>query len=717
MAFGQENDGIEHASIMKSGSTETIDLGSLLTEEITTTGSFDIRGHIWATTFGKVIQALPIPAFLVDPNRVIIAANQACSRISSDFAVILGNNFRVLFPNPTISVEFISILDEINLNRKTQVKETLLQIRDKPMWARLTFRSIRILKNRYTLVLAEDLTREKLQQKRNENLLQDLEKRVEERTRELTQLNFMLSKEIEDRLKTESALVEAKNELERKILELAKSENNFRSVFEGATDLIMLIAKNGKILKVNPAVIKSLGYSNVQLLGMDVRDFLLFSDNQYTEFEFGKTKIDLKKMIEVQLICESGSILIAELSISAIRNKMAEIVYYVFIMRDVSERKKLEERLRQTAKMEAVGQLASGIAHDFNNLLTSIMGYAELATMKTSDNHQRNSMKQIIQAANKAADLTKQLLAFGRKQMLSLQLIDLNSLVKNIRDILDRLIRENIMIETCFDESEVTIYGDPNEIEQILVNLVVNARDSIEETGVIRITTSNLILQEQYEDVPPGEYVVLSLADSGQGIPAHLFNRIFEPFFTTKAKGTGTGLGLATVYGIIKQHQGYISVQSQVNQGTTFRVFFPKQHGNVPELRAETVSTEIVNGFETILLVEDEELVRYLAKEGLEMLGYKVLEAAEPHEALKVCSEYKDEIHLLLTDIVLPNMNGLNLYSEVAEMRPAIKVLFMSGYPDDAFIGHPTAMDHGKFLRKPFALDTLSREVREVIGG
>jgi two-component system, cell cycle sensor histidine kinase and response regulator CckA len=391
------------------------------------------------------------------------------------------------------------------------------------------------------------------------------------------------------------------------------------------------------------------------------------------------------------------------------------------VLRDITESKLLEEQLHQAVKMEAIGRLAGGVAHDFNNLLTAVMGYSNLLAQqfqKESPEHEK--LSQITRAGQRAAELTQQLLAFGRKQVLEIRPLDLNLIISDFEKMLRRLIGENIEVVTSLNPSLGTVCADPGQIEQILMNLAVNARDAMSDGGTLTIETANVSLGYQYArthaDVTPGDYVMFTVSDTGRGMTGGVLSRIFDPFFTTKEKGVGTGLGLSTVYGIVKQHRGHVSAFSEPGQGTTFKVYLPRVQG-IPEHESrEPVRIPRPTGAETILLVEDEDLVRELSREVLESLGYVPLAARDAQQAIAISHQHKGPIHLLLTDVVLPKMDGRSLFGVLSKERPEMKSLFVSGYTED-FIVHHGVLDRGvNFLQKPFTVDSLAKKVREVLG-
>ena len=390
------------------------------------------------------------------------------------------------------------------------------------------------------------------------------------------------------------------------------------------------------------------------------------------------------------------------------------------LVQDVTERVALEEKLQQSQKMEAIGRLAGGVAHDFNNLLTVIIGYSQiLADGVPAPSRLKEATTQIRSAADRAAGITRQLLAFSRKSILSPRVIDLNDVMMNLDTMLRRLIGEDIEILTVPGRDLGTVKADPGQIEQVIMNLVVNARDAMPSGGKLTLETENAELDEAYarEHPPlqPGRYVMLAVSDTGVGMTADTQAHIFEPFFTTKEVGKGTGLGLSTVYGIVKQSGGYIWVYSEPDQGSTFKIYFPRMDQPVEAVGAEKRPAGIQRGTETILLAEDEEQLRQLIATVLEQCGYKVLSAAGTAEGLALCRSNHNEIRLLVTDVILPGMNGRQLAEQVQKISPRTRVLYISGYTSNAIV-HYGVLDAGLwFLPKPFSLSALVAKVREVL--
>jgi two-component system, cell cycle sensor histidine kinase and response regulator CckA len=479
----------------------------------------------------------------------------------------------------------------------------------------------------------------------------------------------------------------------------------------------------GRFFDVNPALITMLGYDSAEeVLALDPKSDVFVDPSEQmrvmAEFQRG-ARLD---NVEVRWKRKDGSAITVRLSGRVVNNpeETAEVVE--IIAEDITERRVLENQFRQAQKMEAVGRLAGGVAHDFNNLLMVISGYAEVLLEHTRRNDPLYpKIEAIHQATDRATTLTRQLLAFSRKQLLELKVVDLNLIVEDIKRLLRPLIGENIELQTQLAPDLGRTRADAGQIEQVLMNLVVNSKDAMPNGGKIIIQSANARLnhedvRREYSYIHPGLYVVLSVTDTGEGMDKETQLRIFEPFFTTKEKGKGTGLGLSTVYGIIKQSGGYVLVQSEPGQGTTFRIYLPRVEDALEPVGTAGTSSSQNGGSETVLLVEDEESVRQLVRETLESKGYKVLEADNGEAALRIVSNYSDKIDMLITDVVMPGMSGRELSARLCASRPQTKVLYLSGYTEDA-IGHEGVVDPDTaFLQKPFTLQMLSRKVREVLG-
>jgi PAS domain S-box-containing protein len=434
----------------------------------------------------------------------------------------------------------------------------------------------------------------------------------------------------------------------------------------------------------------------------------------------GSVESGVPYFIQHRVIRPDGSERIVEERSTVLRDSLGRPIRMVGTVLDVTERQRLEEELRQAQKMEAVGRLASGVAHDFNNLLTAILGSAELLLGRLGPDHpERVEAEEIRKAAMWAADLTRQLLAFSRQQVLDPQVFDLSAVVTDMDKMLRRLVRADIVFRTHLAPDLSAVRADPGQIEQVIMNLAVNACDAMPGGGTLTIETANVELgaEPEQEQAPaaPGHYVMLTVSDTGMGMTATTQSHIFEPFFTTKERGKGTGLGLSTVYGIVKQSEGYVWLESEPGRGTTFKVYLPRVDAPIEATAPGPARTASVGGDETILVVEDQEPVRRLTRKVLETRGYAVLAAADGPEALRVAEHHPGTIHILVTDVVMPGMSGREVGRQLAAERPEMRVLYLSGYADDSIVHHGVLEPGLAFLQKPFTPETLARRVREVL--
>jgi two-component system, cell cycle sensor histidine kinase and response regulator CckA len=504
---------------------------------------------------------------------------------------------------------------------------------------------------------------------------------------------------------------------------LRKAEERYRSIFENALEGIFQSTPDGRFTSVNPALVQLLGFeSSEELIAHQLmmgRQFfvdpscqkelegLLTRHGAVVGFKCEVYRKDLSKIWTVQ-------------NVRAVRDERGTMLHYDGSIEDITDRKTLEEQLLQSQKMEAIGQLAGGIAHDFNNLLTAINGYSELALQELrAEDPLWRDINEIRKAGERAASLTRQLLAFSRKQVLQPEVLDLNSVVSEMERMLRRLIGEDVELRTVLRPLLGNIKADPGQIEQVIMNLAVNARDAMPAGGTLTIETQGVDLDEEYSMqhvvVKSGHYIMLGVSDTGSGMDEKTQKRIFEPFFTTKGTGKGTGLGLSTVYGIVKQSGGNIWVYSELGRGTTFKIYLPRIDESAPEYKRRIEEGEYFRGTETILLAEDEEMLRKLAREVLERQGYQVLEASNGGSALMTCETYQGPIHLLISDIIMPEMGGSELASRIGQLRPELKVLYISGYTDDTIAHHGILNLEIAFLQKPFTPHELARKVREVL--
>ncbi|HET9742880.1 MAG TPA: PAS domain S-box protein [Terriglobales bacterium] len=503
---------------------------------------------------------------------------------------------------------------------------------------------------------------------------------------------------------------------------LRVSEVRYRSLVESAVYGMYRSSVDGRFLDVNPALVKMLGYDSAEeLLAVSMgRDIYVDAEERAKVIASHRQSGKLETL-ELRWKKKDGHPITVRLSGTPFRNDKGETLGFEMIAEDVSERRALEDQLRQSQKMEAVGRLAGGIAHDFNNLLTVIKGYSELVLDELrSTDPLRGEVDEIKKAADRAAALTRQLLAFSRQQVLAPKVLDLNSVVVNMDKLLHRLLGEDIALCTVLGEGLGRVKVDPGQVEQVVMNLAVNARDAMPQGGKLTVETANVDLDESYArehvSVKAGSYVMIAVTDTGTGMSEKVKARIFEPFFTTKEVGKGTGLGLSTVYGIVKQSGGYVWVYSELGIGSTFKVYLPRVDAAL-EASARQTRAPARHGTETILLVEDEDGVRALMRQVLHRHGYNVLEARNGGEALLLCEKTEGKIDLLLTDVVLEQMSGRELAERLAKIRPDMKVLYASGYADDAIVHHGVLTQGVAFLQKPFTTESLARKVRYVLDG
>lgn len=512
--------------------------------------------------------------------------------------------------------------------------------------------------------------------------------------------------EITDRKRAENALKQAKAFAEKLV--------------ESANAMIVVLDASGEIQVFNKAAEQITGYMRHELFGRNWFEVFVPMD-KYPQIlkAFQKSMQNgMPRIFESPILTQSG-----EERYIAWRNtdllEDSRIVGSILYGVDISDRKQLEEQLLQSQKMEAIGQLAGGVAHDFNNMLSVILGYSELIKSKLpAENPLLKDVLEIEKAAIHSRDITRQLLAFSRKQIISPKTIDLNSLITQTQKTLSRLIGEDIHLRFLPGKNLGEVRFDPSQMDQILVNLAVNARDAMPDGGMLTIETANIYLDEDYcrlhIECRPGRYVLMMMSDDGIGMEKQVLSHIFEPFFTTKEVGKGTGLGLATVYGIVRQNGGYIEVYSELGQGTTFKIYIPRIMEK-DEVREKSEEASLVSGSGTVLLVEDDDMVRRMTSAMLKKIGYNVVAAQTPMDALSFCEKEDVCIDILLTDVVMPEMSGKELRDKIKRILPNIKVLFMSGYTADVILHHGVMDDGVYFVQKPFSLNDLARKIRDAV--
>ncbi|HVQ40521.1 MAG TPA: ATP-binding protein, partial [Pyrinomonadaceae bacterium] len=659
--------------------------------------------HVWAALLlGGAISSLPIFLALVRPGRpstrYIIAVGQMLmgalliyltgGRIETHFHVFGSLAFLSFYRDWRVLVPATIVVAADHFLRGMFWPQSVYGVLGASEWRWLEHAGWVLFEDTFLLIAIRRSVNEMWniaeRTDESERLNKELEGYVIQRTGQLAAVN----KELE----TEEA--------ERKLAEeaLRDSEGRYRLLFErNPLPMWVYDVETLSFLAVNGAVINRYGYSEDEFLTMTIKDIRPAEDVPALLERVSKVanvSVEPAESGAWRHQRKDGAIIDVEITSHPLSfaGRPAKLV----LANDITERKRAEEalqvteeQLRQALKMEAVGKLAGGVAHDFNNLLTAITGHSEMCLRRlTPENSLHRHIDQIKKAGDRAAALTRQLLAFSRKQILQPEVLDLNHIVLELSKMLQRLIGEDIDLRMGLSADLGRVKADPNQLEQVLMNLVVNARDAMPKGGKLTIETSNVHLSEEFADrhvsVPAGDYVMLAVSDSGCGMDAQTQARIYEPFFTTKEVGKGTGLGLATVYGIVKQSEGSIWVYSEVGRGTTFKIYLPAVESTVAKVTAGLENPELLKGAETVLLVEDEEVVREMATEILRENGYHVIEAKHPQEALTMSKQYDGIIHLMLTDVVMPQMSGRDLAEQLTPLRPDMKVLYMSGYTDDA---------------------------------
>ncbi|MDP3480506.1 MAG: PAS domain S-box protein [Desulfoprunum sp.] len=492
---------------------------------------------------------------------------------------------------------------------------------------------------------------------------------------------------------------------------------------EQAGDSVVMTDPRGIIQFVNPAFERTTGYTQEEVVGQNPRILKsgkqdeLFYRNLWDTISSGRIWTGL--MVNKR---KDGSLYTEETTISPIRDASGRIVNHVAVQRDMTEHLRLTSQLQQSQKMEAVGLLAGGVAHDYNNMLSVILGYTELALGKVDPAESLHAdLDEIYKAAMRSTEITRQLLAFARKQTINPVVLDLNQNVQSMLKMLRRLIGENITLAWLPEAGLYPIKMDPAQTDQLLANLCVNARDAIADVGKVIIETKNVVFDETYcinnIGFVSGQYVLLAVSDDGGGMDKETLNHIFEPFFTTKEMGQGTGLGLSTVYGIVKQNHGFINVYSEPGKGTTFKIYLPWYAGQTIEVQREKVAEIPLSQGETVLVVEDEPLLLKMNERMLEQLGYRALAAGSPGEAIGLAAEHAGEIRLLVTDVVMPEMNGRDLAERLQSLYPDMKILFMSGYMASVIV-HRGVLDEGvNFIQKPFSMKDLAVKIQDAMRG
>ena len=504
-------------------------------------------------------------------------------------------------------------------------------------------------------------------------------------------------------------------------MHLVEQEELFSLIGENAADMIAVVTVDGQRLYNSPSYQKILGYSPEELEKTSAYEQIHPDDKIIVQAAAAEARSSgIGSRVEYRIRHKSGEWRVLESTASAVRDSAGAVEKLIIVNRDITERRHLEQQLLLSQRLEAVGKLSGGIAHDFNNILGVIIGYSEAMLQKMApDDPLREAVNEIEKAGQRAAALTQQLLAFSRKQVLEPKILDLNSIVADVEKMLRRLIGEDIDLKIVPSQSLGKVKADRGQIEQVILNLAVNARDAMPRGGQLKIQTANVDLDEtaarSLRYVVPGRYVMLQVSDTGTGMTPEVQAHIFEPFYTTKEQGKGTGLGLATVYGVIKQSGGYILLHSEVGKGARFDVYLPRAEGVAEVAPPSEAPIKRVQGSTTILLVEDESSLRKLTGNTLKEAGYKVLEAGEAFQAMELAKEFDGTIDLLLTDVVMPGLSGRELAEKLRPERPEMRVLYISGYTDGAVATHGVLESGITILRKPFTRAQLLRNFEEIL--
>jgi PAS domain S-box-containing protein len=508
---------------------------------------------------------------------------------------------------------------------------------------------------------------------------------------------------------------------------LQKSEKEYRTLFEKSSDVVFISTPDGKFTDINKAGIELFGYqSKDEILSCNIAEDLFVNPTDRIEFRKLIERDNQIKDFEIKLKNKQGNEIIALETTTAFRDKVGNIIAYHGIIRDITNKRKFEQHLFQSQKMESIGMLAGGIAHDFNNILTALKGYADIALLKIQpDSPNKKEIIGISRGIERAENLIRQLLAFGRKQIIEPKVININELILNLEKMLIRLIGEDINLDAILTDDIEYIKADPGQIEQVLVNLAINARDAINQKNCktkykkITIETKSKYIDFSYAQSHPemkvGNYLLIAVSDTGIGMNSEIISKIYEPFYTTKDHGKGTGLGLSTVYGIIKQNHGHVYAYSEINKGSTFKIYWPATDQDIEPMYSNELENDLINGHETILFVEDDYEVRNTICEALNSLNYKIIEASNGVEAMNIVKQNNIKLDMLITDVVMPEMGGKELANEILKYFPGIDILFTSGYTSNHIVRSGRLEKGINFLHKPFSIKDLSQKIRYII--
>lgn len=702
---------------LELSATETLEINGLFGPDITDSGSFDIGTDIWAGTFGKLLKVLPLPVLIIDQFRDVVVANPAWRDISTRYEQMLGRPLFRLFPNRSDALEAESLITDVFSTRKTASWEASLEIDGNKLWGRLTFRSIRMHGQRYQLILIEDRSAEKQRLLSDRKFRRDLETQVRERTDELRRKNEALLREIAERELAERAAEESRQRVELAMQggKLGLWDWNLKTGRPNwDTRTVEMLGYSSDEIQLDLRVLKSLvhpedwpGFSARLNDHLDGR-LPSFSVECRHQCKSGEWKWFFHQGKVVEYDTNGKPLRMTGTWLDITERKLIEL-----------EREALRAQLFQAQKMESIGTLAGGIAHDFNNLLTVVQGFSELLVLDTDEHNPiYPDLFAINQAARKGSDLVRRILAFSRKAEMNPQPLNLNHSVEQAAKLLSRTIPKMVEIRLLLSDEPVTINADPTQVEQILMNLVVNANDAMPAGGKLTIETKSVALDNEFCSLNvgarPGDYVLLSVSDTGQGMDEEVLRHIFEPFFTTKESGRGTGLGLAVVYGIVKQHGGYIACRSRPGVGSTFLVYLPaipkesKQEPSMDEL-------PLPGGTGTVLVVDDEEMIREYGKRILVRSGYTVLTAGDGRAALDLYKKETEKISLVILDLIMPEMGGRQCLDLLLKIDPRVKVLISSGDTGGGGVKEAVRAGAVGFVAKPYDIKQLLGSVRRAL--
>jgi two-component system, cell cycle sensor histidine kinase and response regulator CckA len=630
--------------------------------------------------------------FTIERDGTIVSVNQqGAIQLGYSVEELTGRPVTILFPDEqheAVRAQVTRCFEQAGVTHQWEIAKVLKD--GTPMWVQETAVVIQDERSQpLLLILCQNITEHKAAGEALRKAHDELDQRVQDRTAELRQAFQSLN----------------------------QTTTHLHTLLDQSPLAIIELDLTANVRRWNDAATELFGWTKEEVLGQELPYLSLGQEEESSQIWSRMMRGEPQRNVELRRQRKDGAPVDLSLWSIDLRDPNGARIGYICFFIDITERKKLEAQFRQAQKMEAIGRLAGGVAHDFNNLLTIINGYsAQLVAELSSDPSLREMATETLNAGERAAELTKQLLAFSRRQVLKLQSLNVNESIRSIGSMLTRLLGDDITLTLNLEPDLWAIESDKGQLDQVVLNLAINARDAMPKGGTLTITTSHHLttqkLPEAHRIMPNGPYVRLSIGDSGYGMSAETLAHIFEPFYTTKPVGQGTGLGLATVYGIVKQSHGYIFVESIVSQGSTFHLYFPRWSGSLPQAAAPTASRS--TGTETILLVEDQHSVRTFTVRALKKYGYQIHEASNGEEALRIAAGLHEPIHILLTDVIMPQMTGLVLAERLRQQWPGLRVLFMSGFTDFAQ-SSCLEMPGTAFIQKPFLPDVLARQLRQLL--